>query len=261
MSDLVAAIDHTLCASVCAGIKQQQTKQGLRLALPMVGRDGDHITLYALSNAGGYRVTDHGSTRMRLSYEMDLTDLDKGARGRVYEQILRDCGVEQDDKGSLYSDVPATKFAEGLFNTAQAVARVLDLPQWNRKRVADTFLDDLGDIVRSSATGRSVERDFIYSDMPSASSYVADFRIELSHDRDFLIFGVDSSNKSRLATITLQHLRAVGKNFDSLVVISSLDDLPKPDLARLLNAANDIVAGVDDRQEITRKVRDHLRVA
>jgi hypothetical protein len=106
-----------------------KTKRGLRLSLSMVGRDGDHITLYALSNAGGYRVTDHGSTRMRLSYEMDLTDLDKGARGRVYEQILRDCGVEQDDKGSLYSDVPAANFAEGLFNTARAVARVLDLPQ------------------------------------------------------------------------------------------------------------------------------------
>src|SRR6185369_1363864 len=131
MSDLATTVDDALCAAVCAGIRKQQTPSGLRLALPMVGRDGDHITLYALANAGGYRFTDHGSTRMRLSYEMDLSDLEKSARGRVYEQILRDCGVNQSEEGALYSDVPSNKFAEGLFNTAQAVARVLDLPQWN----------------------------------------------------------------------------------------------------------------------------------
>ncbi|WP_429256937.1 DUF1828 domain-containing protein [Paraburkholderia sp. GAS334] len=227
----------------------------------MVGRDGDHITLYALANAGGYRFTDHGSTRMRLSYEMDLSDLEKSARGRVYEQILRDCGVNQSEEGALYSDVPSNKFAEGLFNTAQAVARVLDLPQWNRKRIADTFLDDLAEIIRDAAAGRQVDRDFAYRDLPAASSYVVDYRIALPQSRDFLVFGVDSSNKARLSTITMQHLRAVGKNFDSLVVVSSLDDIPKADLARLMNAANDMVAGIDDRSEISRKVQRHLEAA
>jgi hypothetical protein len=261
MSDLVATVDDALCAAVCAGIKKQQTPNGLRLALPMVGRDGDHITLYAEANAGGYRLTDHGSTRMRLSYEMDLSDLDKGARGRVYEQILKDCGVQESDDGVLYSDVPATKFAEGLFNTAQAVARVLDLPQWNRKRVADTFLDDLAETIRNAAGDRRVDRDFTYRDLPAASSYIADYRIALPDDKDFLIFGVDSSNKSRLSTITMQHFRAVNKKFDSLVVVSNLDDVPKADLARLMNAANDMVAGIDDREEIARKVRLHLEAA
>ncbi|TCK44017.1 uncharacterized protein DUF1828 [Paraburkholderia sp. BL8N3] len=261
MSDLAGNLDDVLCAQICAGIQKQQTSNGLRLALPMVGRDGDHITLYALSNSGGYRLTDHGSTRMRLSYEMDLSDLERSARGKIYEQILSDCGVSQSEDGALYADVPSTKFAEGLFNTAQAVARVLDLPQWNRRRVADTFLDDLAAILRDASGGRAIERDFIYKDLPSASSYIVDYRIALPQDRDFLVFGVDSSNKARLSTITLQHLRAVGKKFDSLVVVSSLDDVPKADLGRLMNAANDMVAGVDDRAEIQWKVRHRLEAA
>ncbi|BDD90897.1 hypothetical protein PanNE5_03370 [Pandoraea sp. NE5] len=261
MSDLAETIDDVLCAQICGGILKQQTPNGLRLALPMVGRDGDHITLYALSHAGGYRITDHGSTRMRLSYEIELSDLDRSARGKVYEQILRDCAVEQSEQGALYSDVPSNKFAEGLFNTAQAVARILDLPQWNRRRVTDTFLDDLATIIREASDDRKVERDFVYDDLASASSYIVDYRIALPHDRDFLIFGVDSSNKARLSTITLQHLRSVGKKFDSLVVVSSLDDVPKADLGRLMNAANDMVAGVDDRSEIHWKVRHRLAAA
>jgi hypothetical protein len=262
MSDLAGNLDEVLCTQICSGIQKQQTPNGLRLALPMVGRDGDHITLYALSNAGGYRVTDHGSTRMRLSYEMDVSDLvDRTARGKIYEQILNDCGVKQSDEGALYTDVPSSKFAEGLFNTAQAVARVLDLPQWNRRRVADTFLDDLAEVLREAAGDQQIQRDFIYKDLPSASSYIVDYRIALPHERDFLVFGVDSSNKARLSTITLQHLRSVGKKFDSLVVVSSLDDVPKADLGRLMNAANDMVAGVDDRTEIQWKVRHRLEAA
>jgi hypothetical protein len=87
---------------------------------------------------------------------------------------------------------------------------------------------------------------------------VVDYRIELPHDRDLLIFGVDSSSKARLSTITLQHLRVVGKKFDSMVVVSSLDDVPKADLGRLMNAANDMVSGIDDRSEIQWKVRHRL---
>jgi hypothetical protein len=170
MPDLDVTVEDVLCKAVCAGIERQQTPNGLRLGLPMVGRDGDHITLYAVANSGGYRFTDYGSTRMRLSYELDLTDLDRGARGRIYEQILRDCGVKQSEEGELYSDVPASKFSEGLFNTAQAVARVLDLPQWSRRRVADTFLDDLAEVLRDTAEGRQVYRDFVYADLPNAGS-------------------------------------------------------------------------------------------
>lgn len=55
----------------------------------------------------------------------------------------------------------------------------------------------------------------------------------------------------------IQYLQQQNFNFHSLVVYADMSALPRPDVARLTNAANDQVATVEP-QAIRRKVLDAL---
>ena len=68
------------------------------------------------------------------------------------------------------------------------------------------------------------------------------------------LFGVPSRDKARLATIILQHLIASGQDFNSMIVYQNMADLPRPDLSRLTNAANDMIDSLDATDDFQRKL-------
>lgn len=75
------------------------------------------------------------------------------------------------------------------------------------------------------------------------------------------VFGVQNRDKARLTTIVLQHLAAHAPFFNSMVVYSDVDDIPKADRNRLMNAANDSVANIADIIAIQTKVQHRMMAA
>lgn len=247
---------ETLCATLCRDVAVSERPAGLAVSLPIVGRDGDHLTAYVSPVTAGWRVSDKGSTLMRLSYEHDLGKLLAGARERLYQTVLQESGLQEDD-GELYLDVPADALTFGLFALGQGATRVEDLGLWTRTRVENSFNDDLRSILADVVGNENLVEGYQVPGLQGAENYPVDFFVRTARDPLF-IFGVPTKDRARLATIILQHIAAHTSRFNSMVVYSDIDEIPKADQRRLMIAANDAIPSLAERAAIEAKIRHRL---
>jgi hypothetical protein len=255
----LTGIRAELCRSLCADVNVIPRDDGsLLIDTPFYFPDGDGFTMYLqrLGN-GGFKITDKGATMMRLSYEQDVEKLREGTRSRILDQILGEMGV-QDDRGEFSLEAPANRLGDSIFRFGQALTRIHDLSFLNRVQVESTFYDDLQTTLADVIGAQRLIRDYAAPGVPKSDQYRADFGVEAA--RPLLIFGVPSGTKARLATVVIQYLRQQQFAFHSLVVYQDMAALPRADVARLTDAANDQVANVD-AETIRRKVSDSLALA
>jgi hypothetical protein len=253
---MTAELQELLCEQWCSDLEIGQDTAGIRLSLPLLESDGDSITVWVQQVVGGWKLRDCGTAFMRLSYDMDTDLLQEGQRSRVLERILSEHQVTLED-GELTCHAEERELGGTLLRFGQAIARVSDIKMWSRARVANTFYDDLRSTLIDIVGTDRLLMDYEAPGVPDASSYKIDFAV-LGPSRPLYIFGVPSSDKAKLATIVLLHLQQARHSFDSLVIPSDIESIGKPDLRRLLNAANDFVDSSSSIDAITRKV--HLRL-
>lgn len=254
----VAELKTSLCESLCQEVSVIEQAQSYAVSLPLAGRDGDFFTVYISPVKAGWRVSDMGATLMRLSYENDLGKLLSGARERLFNIVLMESGVHEDD-GELFLEVPANALPYGLFTLGQGMTRVECLGLWTRNRVESSFYDDLELIIRATVPvpGENVIENYSVPEIANGQDYPIDFFIK-TRSRPLYLFGVNNRDKARLTTIVLQHLVQCRHNFDSMVVYSNVDEIPQPDAKRLMNAANDTVASIGDVDVIKQKITHRL---
>jgi len=68
------------------------------------------------------------------------------------------------------------------------------------------------------------------------------------------VFGIPSRDKARLTTIILERLLSANADFDSLLIFSDQQLIPKAHLARLSNAGGEIIASLDAEADFARKL-------
>lgn len=195
---------------------------------------------------------------MRLSYEHDLSRLLTGGRQRVYETVLSECSLSEDD-GDIYLNVSADALMQGIFKLGQGIARVEDMSLWTRPRVESAFYDDLRDIIRGVVPEQDRIESFTVPGIPNAENYAVDYMIR-TPGKPLYLFGVLNRDKAMLTTIILQHLTQHAPSFDSMIVCSDIDDIPKKDARRLITVANDVVPAIQDRAAVVQKI-EHRRAA
>jgi len=253
----VEALRESLCHTFCrdVGVVAHGEKT-IAVSLPMTGRDGDNFMAYVTEMNAGWRVSDMGSTLMRLSYEHDLAKLLSGARERLYQAVLGESGLAEAD-GELFIEVARDSLPFGLFALGQGITRVEDLGLWTRPRVESAFYDDLGEIISSIVPAESRTEGYVVPHVPDAENYPVDYFIKTGR-RPLYVFGVLNRDKARLTTIILQHLSKYAESFESMIVYADMDDVPKLDSKRLIIAANDIVPSISDRAAIVQKIQHRL---
>lgn len=137
------------------------------------------------------------------------------------------------------------------------MVRIEDIGLWTRSRIESTFYEDLGEIVAASVQAEKIHRDYVVSGLPNADSYPVDYYIETT-GRPLYIFGVNGKEKAMLTTIIIQYLMSHGCSFESMAICANLDDIPKMDRRRLTNAANDVIANIQDISVIEQKLKHRL---
>lgn len=90
------------------------------VTLPMTARDGDVIVAYLKPESAGWKITDMGTTMMRLSYEMDLNKILTGSRGNLYQALLSESGLNDDD-GEIYLLSDAQSLMRNLLGLGKAL--------------------------------------------------------------------------------------------------------------------------------------------
>ena len=250
------ALREQLCQQFCSTVFLKERTDGALLSLSLHDRDGDSFTVLIQPLAAGWRITDRGNTLMRLSYENDLDAMLRGTRGRLLESFIGEAGATEEE-GVISMEAPADKLADRLFTMAQVMGRISDLSLWNRTRTASTFLDDLKSQLERNVPKERIHEDYLIPGLDDAESYPVDFYIEAK--KPLYVFGANNREKARLVTLILTHLQLCQLDFESLVVLSQIEDVPRPDMKRLMNAANDLVSSVSETQALERKLKHRLQ--
>lgn len=241
-----------LCSSFCQSVKLKETKAGTIISLPARDRDGDGFSIYLKSIPAGFRLSDGASTIMRLSYEHDIDSMLKGNRGRLFDLILSESGINEDD-GELYKEISADRLIHELFDFTKGLSRLSDLSLWTQHRTTSTFYEDLKAAIYSSVpNGINVSENYTVPGVPQGENYPVDFYIQAK--KPLYILGAGNPSQLKLATIVLQHLTIHTDDFDSMVVLSERKSMPEKDIDRLMSAANDIVPSINDIATIKKKI-------
>lgn len=252
-------LELILCRSLCGQAQVRATEDGLwQVTTPFAYPDGDAYSLYVRQlPTGGLRVTDAGLTLMHLSYDNDLDKIREGTRGRLLQQILAESDLSEED-GEFYIEGSADQLGLNVFRFGQALTRVHDLTFLNRARSESTFYEDLREVLRELVGDERLREAYAVPDVPRASEYPVDFFVS-GGQTPLYLFGVPSRDKARMATIILQHLIASSSDFNSMIVFQNMADLPRPDVSRLTNAANDQVDSLDAVDDLRRKLLRRVR--
>lgn len=250
----LARLQENLCRTLCADIQLQPQDDRVQVDTPFEFPDGDPYLVYLEERPGGLlRVSDAGHTLMQLSYENDIDKFRESTRGRLFDQILAQ-GETREDTGELYVDTSPDQLGAAVLRLSQTITRINDLTFLNRNRIESTFYDDLSELLGQMVDTTHITRDYIYPDIENARDYPIDYRIEGKADPLFL-FGIPGRDKARLATIVLERLLRANARFDSLLVFADQGTIPRADLARLSNAGGEMVATLDARDDLRRKVQ------
>jgi Domain of unknown function DUF1828 len=249
-----ADLQELVCKALCAQASVTLVQENFwRVATPFVFPDGDAYSLYLQQlPSGGIRISDAGSTMMHLSYENDIDKFRDGTRGRLLQQILAESDLTEDD-GEFFVETSAGDLGSNVFRFGQALTRIHDLSFLNRLRSESTFYEDLRETLRSILGVERLHESHVVPEVPRAADYPVDYSIDGAGSPLYL-FGVPNRDKARLATIVLQHLIAAGKDFNSMIVFQNMSDLPRADVSRLTNAANDQVDSLDAAEDLRRKL-------
>jgi hypothetical protein len=251
----VRQIQDALCKSFCTDIRVIERNGGTLLVdTPFHFPDGDAYSIYLEPlSTGGFRVTDAGITMMHLSYENDITKFREGVRGKVFEQILAEMELKEDD-GEFFVESTADDLGRNILRFGQALTKFHDLTFLNRARVESTFYDDLWEAMTHVVSPDKIEKDFIFRQMPNADDYLIDYRVEGAVEPLF-VFGIPNRDKARLATIVLEHLLRAQAQFRSLLIFAHQEEIPRGDLARLSNVGGEMVSSLDAQDDLGRKLR------
>lgn len=253
MNANTSELQRMLCEQWCTDAEVAQDEGGIRLSLPLVEADGDYVTVWLRQELGGWKITDNGTTFMRLSYSMDVDLLNEGSRSKVVERVVGEQGVELHD-GELSTVVTEGDLGPGLLRFGQAMLRLSDLKLWSWPRVSSTFYEDLARELARIVGPEKISRDYAVPGVPDANNYRVDFAIK-TDTLPLYVFGAPTVDRAKLSTIILLHLLQSNQRFHSIVVPADFEALPKADRSRLVNAANDVVSGIDALEPLERKVR------
>ena len=247
-------LQEAVCKALCEQATVTEVQRDFwRVDTPFVFPDGDSYSVYLRQlPTGGLRISDAGATLMHLSYENDIEKFRDGTRGRLLQQILAESDVREED-GDFFVDTPLTGLGTGVFRFGQALTRIHDLSFLNRARSESTFYEDLRETLKSIVDAERLHEGYVVPGIPRASDYPVDYLVE-GGAAPLYLFGVPNRDKARLATIILQHLIASGRDFNSMIVFQNMSDLPRADVSRLTNAANDQVDSLDAAEDLRRKL-------
>ena len=230
----ISNIRDALSRQPASGLDFYERSPGsFQLIIPILHEDGDMVDIYLTDSPRGedyVRVCDFGMALMRLSYTYDVNT---ATRQRIFEGILHNNGVQNDD-GNLYLDTPVRMLYESILQFAGCVQKVCNMRYWGREQVRSAFYDDLEKYVASElARFEPVANQFPLLDYPVS----VDWQLTCNQ-RQFYLFGVRGNDKAKNVAITLLEFQKERLPFISLIVHEDIDDLGKREITYLTRNAD-----------------------
>ena len=213
---------------------------------PLYHEDGDMMDVYIdlpkdadLSAHRRIRLSDHGMTLMRLSYNFDL---DTPNKEKIFQRILLENGVNEDD-GEIYMETEAESLYPALMQFSQAIGKVCNMRLFRRETLLSLFEEMLGDFIHE-ALGRYQPTSSVCP-IPDRDDLEVDWQFK-PNGTPLYLFGVKDNARARLATISCLEFQRNKLPFRSMVVHEDFDKIARKDKARLTSACDKQFTSLDD---------------
>jgi hypothetical protein len=212
-----------------------------QLITPFYHEDGDMLEIYleGIGENGKIRISDHGMTIMRLSYEYDI---DTPNKRRIFEKMLTENRLLENE-GRLYLEAGLEGLYPSVLQFAQAVAKISNMKLYKREVIKSLFYELLDEFITEQLVRYQPESKVL--PIKERDDLEVDYSFK-GFPRPLYLFGIKDDTKARLTTISCLEFQRADIPFKSVAVHEDFEGLSKKDRKRVTSAVDKQFVDLDD---------------
>lgn len=183
------------------------------VSTPFHFNDGDQLVIVLKKMGNRWVLSDEAHTFMHLTYYMDEKALGSESRLKIISKALSMFQVK-DYNGELVMDITDGDYGEALFDSIQALLKIIDVTYLSRDSVKSTFKDDFRTLLL-----QKVEADRMIFDWHHPNDKDSIYRVDCRINGlpvPLFVFALNSESKTQAAALTLHQLKLWDVKFQSL---------------------------------------------
>jgi hypothetical protein len=212
-----------------------------QLLAPLHHEDGDMVEIYIekIGDNGKIRISDHGMTIMRLSYEYDI---DTPNKKRIFEKMLSENQLSEND-GRLYLETSPDILYPSILQFVQTVGKISNMKLFKREVIKSLFYEMLEEFISETLMRFRPEPKVL--PIPDRDDLEVDYSFR-KFKRPLFLVGVKDDTKARLTTISCLEFQRAKIPFKSIVVHEDFEALSKKDRKRITSALDKQFVDLED---------------
>ena len=223
----------------------REKRSGLfKVLVPFFYEDGDMYDIFVEEcphNNSLLRISDHGLTLMKLSYNFDI---ETPKRKEILESTISQNRCLFDD-GMIYLDIRPQQFVMGIYQFAQVISKVNAMDMLSYDIVQSLFYENLNSCMEQNLKQYNYTKDFLPT---RDSQLVVDYQIPAQSNsmKPLFIFGVNENTKASKVVISCLYFQKQKIPFRSLIIHEDFEGLTSFNRNQITNTADKQFTSLDD---------------
>jgi len=197
------------------------------------------VYIEKVGDNGKIRISDHGMTMMRLSYEYDI---DTPNKERIFEKMLSENQLSEKG-GRLYLETSRDVLYPSVLQFVQTIGKISNMRLFKREVIRSLFYELLEEFVNERLMRFRPEPKVL--PIPDRDDLEVDYSFR-SFSRPLYLFGVKDDTKARLTSISCLEFQRAKVPFKSVAVHEDFEALSKKDRKRVTSAVDKQFVDLED---------------
>lgn len=246
---ITGLIEQDFRRTVCEDLRLiSEGNNRFRVSTPFTFDDGDHLIIALKCPEGQWVLSDEGHTYMRLTYDLDESDLHRGTRQEIISNALDAFSVE-DRNGELVVPILDGRYGDALYSFIQAILKISDVTFLSRERARSTFLEDVRSLMEERVPPQRLNIDWHHPTRDREGIYAVDYCIN-SMQHPLFLHALPNDSRTRDATISLLKFEQWGVSFRSMAIFENQIEINPKVLARFTDICEKTFSSLSVRDRI-----------